>query len=173
MTSMLFLTADVGLWSPKDISLIAGVAFIIIGLVGGGIELRELKLPQMPAIPRMACLLIGCVLTGLVLFHPSTFEYETSPGQEAKRELGSAIPRLLDVTDVKKILTQLGYFHGSVKSNEPDDDYFQAVVNFQRSKGITQDALVGGETYAKLREAAPWYFGDGGQKTVDAKPTGK
>jgi peptidoglycan hydrolase-like protein with peptidoglycan-binding domain len=68
----------------------------------------------------------------------------------------------LEVKDVKKILSQLGYYNGPF-DNEPNDVYFQAVTNFQHAKAITQDELVGGETYGKLREAAPWYFGDKGQ----------
>jgi len=90
-----------------------------------------------------------------------------TPTQRAK-ELGAAIPRLLEVKDVKKVLSQLGYYNGPL-NNDPDDAYFQAVVNFQHSKAIVQDGLVGGETYGKLREAAPWYFGDK-QQVGDAKP---
>jgi hypothetical protein len=177
MTSMLFLAApDASVFSPQLITLIAGIVLMVVGLFGGGIEVREIKVPTMPLLPRLASLLIGSVLTGLVLFHPSTFELSQSNAtpvlptttsdktpqttQSDKKELGAAIPRLLEVKDVKKILSQLGYYNGALNSNEPDDLYFQAVANFQHSKAIKQDGLVGGETYGKLREAAPWYFGD-------------
>jgi hypothetical protein len=157
------------LTSIASITLVAGLALVVVGLLGGGIEVKEIKVPKLPMIPRAASFLFGCVLVGLVLFDPNLFAMgpaptnapPSSPSQAptGKRELGSAIPNLLEVRDVKRILQQLGNYSGPI-SNEPDDAYFQAVVNFQHSKNIVQDGLVGGETYGKLREALPGFFGD-------------
>jgi Putative peptidoglycan binding domain len=157
------------LTSIASITLIAGLALVVVGLLGGGIEVKEIKVPTLPMIPRAASFLFGCVLVGLVLLDPNLFIIPqlpnpapppgTSQAQTDRRDLGSAIPHLLEVRDVKRILQQLGYYTGSI-NNEPDDAYFQAVVNFQRSAKITQDGLVGGDTYGKFREALPGFFGD-------------
>jgi uncharacterized protein YecT (DUF1311 family) len=48
--------------------LIAGLSLIVVGLVGGGIEVKELKLPQISMLPRAASFLVGCILTALALF---------------------------------------------------------------------------------------------------------
>jgi uncharacterized protein YecT (DUF1311 family) len=55
-------------------------------------------------------------------------------------------------------------------NNEPDDAYFQAVANFQHSRNIVQDGLVGGETYGKLREAWPGFFDQ--QQSTPTQATG-
>lgn len=73
-------------------------------------------------------------------------------------QLGAAIRRhLIEVQQVKEILQHLGMY-GGVINNETDDAYFKAVANFQSSQNITQDGLVGGETFTKLRAAWPEYF---------------
>jgi peptidoglycan hydrolase-like protein with peptidoglycan-binding domain len=157
------------LTSIASITLVAGLALVVVGLLGGGIEVKEIKVPMLPMIPRAASFVFGCVLVGLVLFDPSLFTTpqppnpapppNTSPAPTNRRELGSAIPNLLEVRDVKRILQQLGYYTGPI-NNEPDDAYFQAVVNFQHAKNIKQDGLVGAETYGIFRDALPGFFGD-------------
>jgi hypothetical protein len=163
----------------ESITLLAGFGLIIVGLVGGGLEVKEVKIPSLSLLPRAASFLIGCALIGLVFLQPGLFSSHDASSAEQplssaqnnqlssnKRELGADIPNLLQVSDVKKILKRLGYYDGKTLDNDPDDAYFQAVANFQRDKEIKQDGLVGPETYAKLREAAPWWFGDKPQSVV-------
>ena len=59
--------------SLASIMLIAGLLLIVVGLVGGGIEVKELKLPQISMLPRAASFLVGCILTALVLLDPKLF----------------------------------------------------------------------------------------------------
>jgi uncharacterized protein YecT (DUF1311 family) len=140
------------MFTPASMTLIAGLALIVVGLIGGGIQIKELTIPPLPMIPRLASFLIGCILTALVFFDHDLF----SSSQTDKRDdLGTAITNhLIDVRDVKKILKQLGMYHGPI-NNEPDPAYFIAVANFQQSRNIGPDGLVDGETYGKLREALP------------------
>jgi hypothetical protein len=44
-------------------------------------------------------------------------------------------------------------------NNEAEEAYTLAVTKFQLSQKIAGDGLVGMETYAKLREAWPEFFG--------------
>lgn len=145
------------MFTPASITLIAGLALIVVGLVGGGIQIKELTIPPLPIVPRLASILIGCILTALVIYlNPSLF----LPSQPDKRDdLGTAITNhLTDVHDVKKGLKQLGMYFGSI-DNEPGPAYFQAVATFQQSRNIGVDGLVDGETYGKLRQALPEVFG--------------
>jgi Putative peptidoglycan binding domain len=157
----------------NSITLLAGLVLIVVGLLGGGIEAKEIKIPQLPAVPRTACFFVGCILVGLVLFDPALFVQAQPPEQKPPtansisppdtrpRELGAAIKtHLTTVTQVKSALKNLGMYGGNTNDANPDDDYFKAVANFQRSRNIVQDGLVGGETYGKLREAAPELFGE-------------
>jgi hypothetical protein len=82
----------------------------------------------------------------------------TKPTTEKPPVLGYAITNhFIEVQDVKRILRHAKVFVGPINS-EPTPDYFQAVIDFQNSKHITVDGLVGGETLVKLKEAWPEYF---------------
>ncbi|HLN37758.1 MAG TPA: peptidoglycan-binding protein [Xanthobacteraceae bacterium] len=156
------------MFTPASITLIAGLALIVVGLVGGGIQIKEITIPQLPMVPRAACFLIGCILTALVIYlNPKLF----LPSQPDKRDdLGTAITNhLIDVHDVKRVLKQLGIYLGPI-NNEPEPAYFQAVANFQQSRNIGQNGLVDGETYGKLREAWPEFFGQ--QQSTPAQTAG-
>jgi peptidoglycan hydrolase-like protein with peptidoglycan-binding domain len=89
-----------------------------------------------------------------------TSEAKPSPNLATEKTpaLGYAIAaRLLDVQDVKRVLRHTGNYSGPI-NNEPDLDYRQAVIDFQNSRQITVDGLVGAETLVKLKEAWPDYF---------------
>jgi hypothetical protein len=150
------------------IAFAAGLALIALGLLGGGIEGKEIRIPQLPIVPRAACILFGCILLGSVLFDRKLFDQlqdatttapAPPPAPAPKHELGAAINRhLIEVHDVKRILQHVGMYSGPM-NDEADDGYFQAVANFQRSRNAFEDGLVGGETFGKLRDAWPGYFG--------------
>jgi hypothetical protein len=62
----------------------------------------------------------------------------------------------LSVSDTKTMLSRLGFFNGAI--NDYDDPYLRvAVVNFQRTNGLTADGVVAGTTADKLREAYQEY----------------
>ena len=162
------------MFTPASITLIAGLALIMVGLIGGGIEVKEIKIPQLPMFPRAASFLIGCILTALVFFDQNLFLPSQTDKQvllsDKRDDLGTAITNhLIDVRDVKSVLKQLGIYVGPI-NNEPDPAYFQAVANFQQSRNIGQDGLVDGATYGKLREALPEFFGR--QQSTPAQTVG-
>ena len=155
---------------------------IIVSLLGGGIEVKEVKVPPLPLFPRAATFIVGCVLVAAVLFDTALFtQYDvkspagaavsttqadkTTPGANSSTKptekpivLGYAITNhFIEVQDVKRILRYAKFFAGPINS-EPTPDYFQAVIDFQNSKHITVDGLVGGETLVKLKETWPEYF---------------
>jgi hypothetical protein len=153
---------------PASITLLAGLLLIAIGLVGGGIEIKEVKIPPLPMVPRAASFVVGCLLIGLVFLNPSAFNIPPAaqpsdrPGPlakaEPKKDLGTAITNgLIQVSDVKRVLQHLGMYQGPI-TNEATPGYFQAVGEFQRSQNIVQDGLVGGETLGKLQQAWPEFF---------------
>ena len=102
------------------IAFAAGLALIALGLLGGGIEVKEIRIPQLPIVPRAACILFGCILLGSVLFDRKLFDQlqeatatttapapAPAPASAPKHELGAAINRhLIEVHDV--ILQRVG-----------------------------------------------------------------
>jgi hypothetical protein len=145
--------------TPASIMLIAGLVLIAVGLVGGGIEVKEVKIPPLPMVPRIASFGVGCILLGLVVFDPNIFSpVTTSADKPGKQDLCTAITNhLIEVSDVKRILQHLKMYQGPI-TNEATPGYFQVVAEFQHSRNIVQDGLVGGETLGKLREAWPEFF---------------
>lgn len=169
------------LTSIASITLLVGLALIVVALLGGGVEAKEIKIPQLPLIPRAASFGVGCLLVSLVLVDPALFAPLQPPETNLSAnsnilpvtkppELGAAIKtHLITVIEVKMVLRSLGMYDGEIDNN-PDNAYFKAVANFQRSRNIAQDGLVGGETYPKLREAAPVLLGE---KLTNAPPSSR
>lgn len=128
---------------PHTIMLIAGLALISVGILGGGIEIKEVKIPQLSIFPRSASFIIGCLLTVWVLM----FQEQA----DKRDDLGSAIAdRSIDVQGVKSSLKQLGLYSGPI-DGKPEPAYFAAIGSFQQSRHIEPSGLVDHGTLQKLR----------------------
>jgi len=68
-----------------SIAFVAGVALIALGLLGGGFEVKKMRIPPLPTIPRAACFIFGCILSGLVLFKPNWFEQPKQAATEQQQ----------------------------------------------------------------------------------------
>jgi hypothetical protein len=71
--------------SIEAMSFILGGLLVAVGLLGGGIEIRELKVPAISQISRVLSFIVGIVFIGLTLFltsqqidKPSISGYATS-----------------------------------------------------------------------------------------------
>lgn len=55
--------------SIGDVSFYAGLLLLFMGIIGGGIEVKELKIPQITGAPRYACFASSllCLVLGLYL----------------------------------------------------------------------------------------------------------
>jgi hypothetical protein len=77
------------------ITFVAGLALIALGLLGGRFESKKMRIPPLPMIPRAACFVLGCILSGLVLFKPNWLpKHEATEQQLATdkgRDLGASI----------------------------------------------------------------------------------
>jgi Putative peptidoglycan binding domain len=157
------------------IIFMVGLALIIVAVYGGGLEIKEVKIPTLPLVPRIASFVIGCLLIALI-FTP-ILKYLNTPSEPniSKMELGASIKiGIIAVRDVKKLLNHLGYYKGPI-NDDPDPPYFQAVTDFQIAQKVEADGLVGGQTYQKLKEGWPDYFavngGAGDGRPPPSKPT--
>jgi hypothetical protein len=56
--------------SVPSITFLVGLALIVIALLGGGFEVKEIKLPVLGIFPRLLSFVIGTVLVALALFSP-------------------------------------------------------------------------------------------------------
>jgi hypothetical protein len=146
------------------VAALAGFVFIFVGLIGGGLEVKEVRIPQLPLIPRAGCFVVGCALIALALLKPDIFNAPTEVlsastcGDKAIKDLGTDITtHVTTVDEVKRVLQHVGMYNGEI-DNKPDCAYFKAVAEFQHSQGIDADGLVGPVTYKKLREAFPELF---------------
>jgi len=149
-----------------------GLALIVIGIIGGGIEIKEVKIPTLPMFPRAMSFIVGfalvllCLKTELISPSASKATAVTTAtsvtrgltDDKSKLFLGAAIQNgLISVPEVKMVLHHLGTYNGSI-NDDPSEIYFKAIGNFQLSQNIPADGLVGPVTYGKLREVAPQFF---------------
>jgi hypothetical protein len=56
------------------LTFIVGLALIVVGVLGGGHEIKEVKIPVLPTIPRALSFAVGCVLIALCLLDPEPFK---------------------------------------------------------------------------------------------------
>ena|SRR5258708_7040160 len=159
--------------SILTLTFLVGLALIVVAIVGGGIEIKEVKIPTLPVVPRTLSFIVGCTLLAVCVLSPQILQQlsnQQSPPEPKAAEkavitsnepfLGAAIKnRLITVRDVKVVLRCDGKYTGPI-DDQPNDSYLQAVAAFQLSRKITADGYVGPETYAKLRESWPEYFAD-------------
>jgi hypothetical protein len=159
------------LLSIQALTFLAGLFLIMVGSFGGGIEVRELRIPTLPTYSRALSLAFGIVLLVLGIAFPRLFptpqpgpgapfgDKQKSPDAKPKGGwLGAAIENhVITVSDVKRILRHLGKYSGPI-NDDVDDAYKQAVAEFQISQNLDADTYVGPDTYRKLREAWPDFF---------------
>ena len=168
--------------STQALTLLAGLALIIIGSFGGGIEVKEIKIPTLPTFSRALSLAFGIVLLVLGIGFPQLFpnpqiaaasstqsassvrveeKAKTAADEKPKAWLGAVIENhVITISDVKRILRHLGKYSGPI-NDDVDDAYKQAIADFQVSQNLDADTYVGPNTYRKMREAWPDFFENG------------
>ena len=158
-------------FSMQAITFLVGLALIVVGIFGGGIEVKEIKIPTLPTVSRVLSSVAGLVLIVVCLAFPQLLaspqpnpppSVPSVPSVSALGDkpkfLGANIENhIVTVRDVKMVLRHIGKYNGPL-NDEVNDAYFQAVGDFQTSQKIAVDGLVGPETYGKLTEAWPDYF---------------
>jgi hypothetical protein len=70
--------------SIASVTFLAGLALIVIALLGGGIEVREIKIPALGIPARMLSFATGAVLLALCVFSPGIFPGVAPPPSAAE-----------------------------------------------------------------------------------------
>lgn len=81
--------------SLETMSFILGGILVGAGLFGGGLEIRELRLPQIGTVPRVLCAIFGVAFVALAVFlrpasHPA--EENASPQDQPKQRMSFQEP---------------------------------------------------------------------------------
>lgn len=77
---------------PSIISLtfLVGLALIVIAVLGGGLEIKEVKIPTLPAVPRAVTFAVGCILIALCFFDSDRFKlFDLGPTSGESQQLAS------------------------------------------------------------------------------------
>lgn len=61
-------------FSLYNITFVAGLALIVLGVLGGGLEIKELKINKLSTVSRGASFLLGCILIVVCVKYQSIFE---------------------------------------------------------------------------------------------------
>lgn len=154
--------------SPVSIMLIAGIALMAVGIFGGGVEVKEIKIPPLSILPRAASFAVGSILTVWVVTHGLGNTRDEPEVASRRDDVGPAIEgRLTSVRDVKSNLKELGMYAGPI-TPDPVLAYFVAVGNFQQSRNIGSNGLVDAATLAELQKAVSELHGK--QQAASATP---
>jgi hypothetical protein len=126
-----------------SVAFLAGLAMVIVAVVGGGVEIKDLKIPTLPLASRVASFALGCVLIILALtpgvtdrvnpslgIAPTAVAPATAPPstpqatglgnpqertEKKPKQLGAAITNgVITVRDVKMVPNHEGYYKGSI-----------------------------------------------------------
>ena len=54
-----------------NITFIAGLALIVVGVLGGGLEIKELKINNLSTLARGSSFLLGCILLFVCVAYPN------------------------------------------------------------------------------------------------------
>ena len=66
-------------FSIVSITFLVGLALIVIALLGGGLEVKEIKLPVLGIFPRLLSFVTGTVLVSLCVFRPDILPMMAMP----------------------------------------------------------------------------------------------
>jgi hypothetical protein len=68
--------------SIQTVTFLLGCGLLIIAILGGGLEIKEVKIPTLPSLPRAMSGLFGALLVALALIKPALL-----PGADAPKSL--------------------------------------------------------------------------------------
>jgi hypothetical protein len=66
----------------SSITFYVGLGLIIVAIIGGGIEVKEIKIPSLGLVPRILSFVPGCGLLALYLLDPEIFPRADNHGPE-------------------------------------------------------------------------------------------
>lgn len=69
------------LFSIVSITFLVGLALIVIAILGGGIEVKEIKIPALGIFPRVLSFVTGIAILALCVFWPTIFSGFEPEGQ--------------------------------------------------------------------------------------------
>jgi hypothetical protein len=66
--------------------ILLGALLLLVGIIGGGFEIKELKIPKVGIFPRIAALTLGVLLIGKFAFFPSVQVNDLSIGKATSEQ---------------------------------------------------------------------------------------
>lgn len=80
------------LFSIGSITFLVGLALVVIAILGGGIEVKEIKIPALGPFPRVLSFLTGVAILALCIFWPTIFTDFKTEGQNPSGKNQAAWP---------------------------------------------------------------------------------
>jgi hypothetical protein len=72
------------------LTFVAGLALIVVAVLGGGLEIKEVKIPVLPTVPRALSFTVGCILLALCLLDPDLFKQPADDSNPPHVDLNQA-----------------------------------------------------------------------------------
>jgi hypothetical protein len=102
------------LLTTQTFELLAGVIFLFVAVIGGGITAKEVTIPSVPMWGRCAAAVVGLAFIGLGVFFPEFHPGIASNPTQACRN-SKNLPNIVSVVrseaDARNFLTSAGFFN--------------------------------------------------------------
>jgi hypothetical protein len=72
------------------LTFVVGLALIIVAIVGGGLEIKEVRIPTLPIVPRAMSFLLGCALLAICTLDPGILPGGTDASPSTTPSSGSS-----------------------------------------------------------------------------------
>jgi hypothetical protein len=97
--------------TPQILELIAGLVFLFVAVVGGGITAKEVTIPSVPLWGRCAAAVVGIALVGVGIFLPTLGIAPTSASCRNSKNLPNVASVVRSEADARSFLSSSGFFN--------------------------------------------------------------
>jgi hypothetical protein len=97
--------------TPQVLELIAGLIFLFVAVIGGGITAKEVTIPSVPIWGRCAAAVVGLALIGVGVFLPTLSTTPASASCRNSKNLPNVASVVRSEADARNFLTSAGFFN--------------------------------------------------------------
>jgi YARHG domain len=119
MNDQVLALISIDLPDPKTIVLLVGLFLLVIGVIGGGFEIKEIKVPPLEKWTRLIAVALGLSLLAFSFAPPNIFEAIFPRGSSAQEQQAQDKPKDLANPSVAAVYGKRGSLPISGSTDQP------------------------------------------------------
>jgi hypothetical protein len=160
-------------WSVNTVTFFLGLALMVVAILGGGLEIKEVKIPSMGRLARAVSFVIGCGLLALALAEPEYLDRLATNSSPATTNAVSAQDRSLYLFNVLDPNQESEKVEVTIDGNpagvlDIDKIKTTAGITYRTKKETVHYSIKGAQMYRLSKEVHSYQLtGDGDLHVVD------